>query len=298
MELRQLRYLLVITEEQNFTRAAERLFITQPALTQQIQKLEQEVGSRLLDRSLRQIRLTPAGEILVHHARQIMQELAEASIALHELNGLQRGIITIGTVQTVNHYLLPTALAEFANRYPAIQLRVEERSADEIEAGVAEGHFQIGIAFVPALDAELETELLFEEDLVLIVGMNHPLAVYKTLPVANLNGLPLVHFPTGFCTRRLWEAAQQQAGIHTPISIEMNTVDGILSTIQRSGMATILPRLALHNTLSDAVRSIQLTDPTPRRGLGLLWRRGGYRCTATQAFAEVLKSSIGYLLST
>src|SRR5690606_13404805 len=105
MELRQLQYLVAIVQEANFTRASEKVFVSQSALSQQIQALEQEVGTVLLDRSRRGVRLTAAGEILYHHAQRMFLELAQAKIAIHELEGLQRGELHVGVVQTVNDYL-------------------------------------------------------------------------------------------------------------------------------------------------------------------------------------------------
>src|SRR5688500_7403896 len=124
MELRQLRYLLAVVEEANFTRASEKVFVSQSALSQQIQALEQEIGTVLLDRSKRGVRLTAAGEILRHHAQRIFLELEQAQTAIQELEGLQRGELRIGVVQTVNAYLLPSLVTAFLGRYPDIKLSI------------------------------------------------------------------------------------------------------------------------------------------------------------------------------
>src|SRR5690606_17870911 len=139
MELRQLRYLLAIAETGNFTRAAETVFVSQSALSQQIQSMEQEIGTVLLDRSRTGVRLTAAGEILCHHARQMLRELDEAKVAIEELEGLRRGELRIGVVQTVNAYLMPVIATAFNQRYPDIRLSIEELAADDIEAGLEQG---------------------------------------------------------------------------------------------------------------------------------------------------------------
>lgn len=288
MELHQLNYLLAVAESQNFTRAAEKLYISQPALTQQINKLEQEIGTILFDRTHR--RLTASGEILCHHARRVFSELDEARVALSEIQGLQRGTLTIGTVQTVNDYLIPQAVARFASHYPAIKISVEQLASDEVEQGVAEGHFQIGLGFVPALNPAIETELLFEENFVLVVAPSHPLAAYRVLQVMEVDGLEVVQFPNGFCTRRLWESAENIANIRTRIVIEMNTIDGIVSAVAQTQLAAILPNLALHNR--PQLVGIPLQNPTPRRGVGILRRKGGYHCAASTAFAQIIRDLI------
>jgi len=176
MELRQLRYLLVVADEANFTRAAEKVFVSQSALSQQIQSLEQDVGTVLLDRSKRGVRLTAAGEILYRHARRVFLELEQMEIALQELEGLQRGELRVGVVQTVNDYLMPSLLTAFTAHYPRVTLSIDELSSDEIEARLEAGELQIGLGFAPPTNLHIEAEILFDEHLVLIVRDDHPLA--------------------------------------------------------------------------------------------------------------------------
>lgn len=288
MELRQLRYLLTIAEENNFTRAAEKLFITQPALSQQIQKLEEELDAVLLDRANRQIRLTDAGEVLVHHARRIVNEVETAKLALSELDGLQRGVLRIGTVQTVNAYLMPQVVAAFTAAYPAIQVRVEELPAGAIETGLHAGDLDAGIGFIPVTHDDIEGESLFEEELVLIVSNAHPLADRDMIEVAALEGQALALLPNTFCTRRLWDAAANEAEICYRASLEMNTVGALLTAVQRAPLATVLPALALNDQTALNLHAISLLHPTPRRTVGLLWSRGGYRTSAARAFAGLM----------
>lgn len=287
MELRQLRYLCAVVEERNFTRAAEKLYVSQSALSQQIQSLEREVGTILVDRSRNGAHLTPAGEVLVHSARRILQELDGARLAIDELAGLQRGKLTIGTVQTVNAYLMPSVIAAYVGAYPGIQLSVLEWSADEIERGVEQGRVDIGIGFLPTVEPSLDFELLFEEALVLVVPRDHPLAQQDAISLAALDGIRLVMFSTAFCTRRLWDDYAAQAGIITPVPLELNTVAGLLATVHQLGMPTILPELALMNQTE--LVGVRLINPTPVRQIGLLTRRGGYQSAAARAFGEVVR---------
>lgn len=295
MELRQLRYLVTIAEEENYTRAAERLYVSQPALSQQIQKLEQEVGTQLLERGNRRIQLTAAGEIMVNHAQRVFHELESATVALNDLQGLKRGSLTIGTVQTVNEYLLPYVIAQFTLAHPSIQISVEQCSSDEIENGLESGRFQVGIGFVPAISNDIETELLFEEDLVLITHHSHPLARFDSIPLRQLHEIEMMQFPQGFCTRRLWEKYSNEIGITSRIIVEMNTIDSILAAVAHAKFATVLPRLAYKNFADDDLRMIPITDPTPKRGIGILWRKNGYRCVTSTAFASILHQTVNQL---
>jgi LysR family cyn operon transcriptional activator len=290
MELRQLKYLLAIAEESNFTRAAEKLFISQSALSQQIQVLEQEVGTTLLDRSSRRgagVRLTAAGEILLHHAGRIFGELEQAQTAIRELEGLQRGDLRIGVVQTVNDYLMPSIATAFATAHPNIRLSIEELSSDEIEARLDTGELQVGLSFLPASNPGISTERLFEEKLVLIVRGDHPLASHAEVAVAALDQMPLVMLSNTFCTRRLWEENARLTSAVPRVVMEMNTVSSILAVVEKTGLATVLPRLTLQPERSTRLVSLDLHNPSPSRQVGLLWHSNSYLCSASRAFIQV-----------
>ncbi|HYF62194.1 MAG TPA: transcriptional regulator CynR [Herpetosiphonaceae bacterium] len=289
MELRQLRYFLAVAEEGHFTRAASRLYVSQPNLSQQIRQLEDELGATLIDRSGRQARLTAAGEVLARHARRVLSELDDARLAIDELAGLRRGALALGAVQTVNGYLLPEAVAAFTARYPGISLRVEERSAGEIECGVADGALQLGIGFAPAGSPDVEAEHLYHEELALIVPAGHPWSGREYLAVGELDEAPMVLLGPDFCTRRLWEESARGAGIRPRVSLEMNTISGILAAVRQTASVTALPPQTLAAKGADGLVAVPLRDPTPRRAVGLLYRRGGYRCAASQAFSALLR---------
>lgn len=289
MELRQLRYLVAVVEEANFTRASERLFVTQSALSQQIQALEQSVGTPLLDRSKRGVRLTEAGKILHQHAQKIFLEIEQAAVAIRELEGLGRGELKIGAVQTVNHYLLPTLLTAFTQRYPQIRLSIEELSTDDIENRLAAGTLQLGLGFTPTTHPKIQSSPLFEERLVLIVRTDHPLAHQRQVRVGELDQLPLVMLSHTFCTRRLWEESAQLATAQPQIVMEMNTVSSLLAVVERTGLACVLPALALRESAGQSLVSVDLYDPIPSRQVGVLWNRETYLCAASQAFMAMTK---------
>jgi len=289
MELRQLRYLLAIAEEANFTRASEKVFVSQSALSQQIQALEQEVGTVLLDRSKRGVRLTAAGEILHHHAQRIFWELEQAKVAMQELEGLQRGELHVGVVQTVNDYLMPALVTQFAEQYPQIRLLIDELSSDEIEIRLENGELQVGLSFVPISNLSIESESLFEERLVLIVRDDHPFADQTMIPVQSLDKMPMVMLSNTFCTRRLWEENAQLASAQPQIVMEMNTVSSILAVVEKTGLATVLPKLTVAEKRFDHLVGLDLHDPTPSRQVGLLWHRENYLCSASRAFIAIAK---------
>lgn len=288
MELRQLRYLLAVADEENFTRASEKLFISQSALSQQIQALEQDVGTILVNRSKRGITLTDAGALLYQHARRALSEIEAAQTAINEMNGLLRGELHIGVVQTVNDYLMPSVVTQFTSQYPSIKLSISELSADEIEVSLDAGELHVGIGFHPPTNPAIQSQILMEEELVLVVRDDHALASCNSLAVKELEGLPMIMLSQSFCTRRLWEDNARLAGAQPIINLELNTVSSILSAVLKTGLATILPQLTLYEERSRQLKQIILTDPQPSREVALLWHSDRYICSASQTFIQIV----------
>lgn len=289
MEFRHLRYFLAVADALHFTKAAEGLPVSQPALSAQIKQLEQEVGVPLFDRVGRSVQLTRAGSIFREHARRALREIELAQVAIAEEEGLQRGTLTVGVVQTVNAYLVPEIVGRFSTLHPNMALRLDELSGPDIEAGVSSGLLDVGIGFVPVVSDHLEAQPLFEEDFVLVVASRHRFAKRRQLSLADLAEEPLVLLPGIFCTRRLLNASFERAEIHPKIIAEMNSIEGILATVRTSRLATVLPRLSLGLERTHGLRGISLKRPTTRRGIGLLWKKGGYRSAATRALADQVR---------
>ncbi len=293
MEFRHLRYFLAVADELHFTKAAEGLPVSQPALSAQIKQLEQEVGVPLFDRVGRSVQLTRAGSIFREHARRALREMELAQVAIAEEEGLQRGTLTVGVVQTVNAYLIPDIVGRFSTLHPLISLKLDELSGPDIEAGVKSGSLEVGIGFVPVASDRIESQPLFEEDFVLVASPRHRLAKRRYLSLSSLAKESLILLPTVFCTRRLLDACFEQAGVRPKIIVEMNSIEGILATVRTSNLATVLPRLSLGLVPNRALRGILLKNPTPRRGVGLLWKKGGYRSGAAKALADQVRAVVG-----
>jgi LysR family transcriptional regulator, cyn operon transcriptional activator len=290
MELRQLHYLLAIVDEGNFTRASEKLFVSQPALSQQIRLLEEEIGTTLLHRAGRQIRLTGAGELLCFHLRRMFGELDAGLEAVRELEGVQRGTLKLGVVQTVNTYLMPKLIAEYRQQYPGIEVQIDELPDPEIIEKLDNGELFLGIGFLPATNPNIEGKVLFDEELVLIAPTSHKISQLQAIAVADLSNYPMVLLSKNFCTRRLWDDCAAQAKIQPHILAEMNSINGILATLPHLDAATVLPKLALDKTTNPKLAAINLYEPTPTRSVGLLWRKNSYLCPASRAFKQLVTS--------
>ncbi len=292
MEFRHLRYFLAVADALHFTKAAEGLPVSQPALSAQVKQLEQEVGVPLFDRVGRSVQLTRAGEIFREHARRALREMELAQVAIAEAEGLQSGTLAVGVVQTVNAYLVPEIVSRFSSLHPHVALRLDELSGPDIESGVKSGLLDVGIGFVPVTSERLESQTMFEEDFVLITSPRHRLSKRRILSLSALGDEPLILLPGIFCTRRLLNASFAKAGIQPNIIVEMNSIEGILATVRTSKLATILPRLSLGLDRNRALRGIPLRHPTPRRAVGLLWKKGGYHSGAVRALADQVRAVV------
>lgn len=290
MELRQLKYLLSIAEEGTFTAAAEKLYISQSALSQQVKSMEEELGVPLFDRSRNRLRFTQAGELLRSRAQRIVKEVDKAKTAIDELEDLCRGSLTIGVVQTVNAYLIPQVVSAFTTQYPKVQLKIEELPAPQIEQQIHNHELDLGISFIPTEHTDLEFDAIFEEELLLMTHSRHPLSARSHIELKELHEQNLILLSRDYCTRRIWDDCAKKAEINPNIQIEMNTIGAILSTLQGNTTAvTILPALNMGLKAADGLSFIKLKNPTPKRTVGLLWRNGGYRSMAAQKFADILQ---------
>ncbi|NOS76873.1 MAG: transcriptional regulator CynR [Nitrospira sp.] len=290
MELRHIRYFLAVADALHFTKAADRMHVSQPALSAQIKQLEQEVGVPLFDRLGRSVQLTRAGAIFREHATNVLRELETAQSAIAEAEGLHRGALTIGVLQTVNAYVMPEVVTRFVARYSHIAIKLEELSGQDIERRVCDGQLDVGVGFDPPASDKLECQPLFEEDMVLITARRHRLAKHRHRTLAELRDEPLALLSTDFSARRLIDDSFRKAQVRPNIAVESNSIEGILATVRAGQLTTILPRLAMGSGGDATLQMVFLTNPTPTRGVGLLWKKGGYRSAVVLALAEQVKS--------
>ena len=287
---RSLRYLLAVAEHHNFTRAAEALYVSQPTLSQQIKQLEESLEVQLLDRSGRTVQLTSAGEVYLRHARRALGELDAGKRAIHELQDLSRGSLRLG-MTPITEYLAVPLLDSFNTRFPGITVSSLEMSQDEIEASIAEGNIDIGVAFTNALSSEarssdIETHILFVETLNLAVGERHPWAQQEgPLDAQDLEQEPLVLLNSNFALRRHVDLYCLEHDITPRIAMETNSLSAIVEIVRLGRLATILP-----DTIACAqhgLRPVMLLPELPHHTITMICRKGAYKSPACQAFAEL-----------
>jgi DNA-binding transcriptional LysR family regulator len=294
MDLRQLRYLVALAEERHFTRAATREHIAQPALSQQIKRLEEEVGLTLVERSTRQVTITDAGELLVARARRILAEVEAARAELESLKGVESGRVTVGTMHTMGPVDVSLVLAIFHERHPAVELTVREQSSEELAAMLRDD--ELDLAFLSVTE-QLESEglglhQLVSEELVAVLPANHRYARRRRLPMAELEGEEFISFREGARLRELLESAGRHAGFQPKIKLESNESGRIRRLVARGMGVAILPRSDAIAPGAD-VAVVALIEPSLSRDITLAWRQDRRHPPAVTAFLELARETFG-----
>lgn len=283
MDLQQLRSFAAVARHRHFTRAAAELHIGQPAVSQHVRRLEDELGVRLLSRTTRAVELTEAGRLLLARTERSLAELDAGLAELDELKGLLRGRLTIGAMQWLDPYDLAGALATFHARHPAIDIRVVEQVASSMLGAVQAD--ELDVAFVPietGLPEGLSWELLFEDELVLVVAPDHPLAKRAQVRLAALRDEPFVFLREGTGLRRAVEDAAAAAGFEPNARFETNELSRVLALVAR-GLGVSAVSRAVAEAAGNQLVAVRLR-PALRRRVGLVWRAGRRPTPAANAF--------------
>jgi LysR family transcriptional regulator, cyn operon transcriptional activator len=287
IKYRQLQYFLAAAESLHFSKAAEKLFVTQPTLSHQLAELEAQLDTALFDRSGKAVRLTQAGELFRAYAKRSIDAIEAGCSALAELEGLQRGELSIGVNQTFLYRLMPPIISEFIERHPAVRLHVDEMTATEIERHLADGVLDLGIAFAPSVLEDTELEPILEERLLLVARHDHPLATRTQVRMAELRDVALVLLNREYSTRQLLEEYMAQAGVTPTVACETNTVELMRGLAGSSPLAAIMPESSVDKAPHLCV--LPLVDPVPVRTSALLWSRHKFRTLAAKTFAQLVR---------
>ncbi len=289
MELRHLRYFLAVADTRSFTRAAERLHVTQPTLSHQIKQLESMVGTVLFDRSTKEVELTDAGRLFKPYCERVLKEIDASALAISELEGLMRGTLRMAVFHSFSHSMLPPIMSEFALRYPGVHVITRLVPRLDMERELINAELDMAVAYAAGDNDQIVAEPLFEEELVLVVGSKCPQAGRKSLPMRELAKLPLVLLTPEFGARQFVDRFFSETGQHPHVVLEMNAIDPILATTRNSGLATVLSAGAILD--ASGLHIVRLTDPAPKRMVGILWRRNGHRSAAALRMAEMIRAA-------
>jgi DNA-binding transcriptional LysR family regulator len=294
MELRQLRYLVALAEERHFTRAAAREHIAQPALSQQIRRLEEEVGVALVQRTTRRVAITDAGELLVARARRILAEVDAAHSELQGLRGMNTGHVTVGAIHTMGPVDVSLALAIFHERHPGVEFTVLEGSSEELAEMVRVD--ELDLAFLSVTERieshGLGLHQLVVEELVVALPQDHRLAGRRRVRMAELSDDEFISFRPGARLREILETAGRHAGYAPRVKLESNESPRIRRLVARGLGVAILPRSDVEGP-GAAIAVAALAEPTLTRDITIAWREGRRLTPAAAEFLALARETFG-----
>jgi DNA-binding transcriptional LysR family regulator len=290
MDLRQLGYLVALADELNFTRAAAREHIAQPAMSQQIRRLEKAVGLALVERSTRHVKITPAGELLVARARRILAELDAAETELQALRGVRTGHVSVGAMHTMGPIDLSLVLAIFHERHPEVELTVREMSSEELAEMLRVD--ELDLAFLSVTERieshGLGLHQLVSEELMVVLPRDHRLGGRDTVRMAELEHEQFVSYRNGARLRELLVSAGQHAGFEPQVKLESNESLRIRRLVARGMGVAILPRSDAESPGAE-VAVATLIEPSLSRDITLAWRESRRHPPAAAEFIALAR---------
>jgi LysR family hydrogen peroxide-inducible transcriptional activator len=290
--IRQLEYLVALAETENFGRAAEQCFVTQPALSAQMAQLEKTLGIDLIERG-RKATLTPAGEAAVARAREILEDLRRLRDETGSFLSPLTGRIRLGALPTVAPYLLPSAMPALRQAYPRMQLELHEAPARELAAAFASGSMDLLLTTLGEDLGPTEEWKIMEDPFLLLAPESHPLHTRRSLAQADLVGQPLLLLEGGHgLNPQILEACALRAGPNASDfrASSLRTLVGMVA----SGIGiTLMPELAADAEVREGsgLKLSRFETPEPKREIGLVWRRGAIRSRDYRVLGQALKKS-------
>jgi len=301
MTITQLKYVLAVAEHQNFTRAAQKTFVTQPTLSMQIQKLEDELDILIFDRSKKPIELTEIGSKIVHQARNIVNEANRITDIVDQQKGYIGGEFKLGVIPTVMPTLLPMFLTNFINKYPKVRLKIEELNTNQIIEKLEEGHLDAAIAATPLENPTIKERPLYYEPFVAYVPNNHRLNSKEILETTDLDMQDMLVLEDGHCFRDgvINLCATPRNRNNEKFSLESGSFETLVKLANEGLGMTLLPYL---HTLDIPVKEQELfksfKEPSPAREISIIYHKSELKIQIIEALrstiAGVIKGAIAF----
>jgi LysR family hydrogen peroxide-inducible transcriptional activator len=289
MELHQLRYFLAVARFHSFTRAAEHEHVAQPSLSQQIRKLENELGAPLFDRLGRRIRLTALGERFLEHARRVLADLEGARRDVDEMLGLGRGRVSIGVIPTVAPFLLPPALARSAREFPKVSISVREDLTNSLLRQLAEGEIDLALLSLPVKGPEFVAEPLLADRMLLAVPSKHHLwRQRRRVALRDVARESFLLLKDGHCFRDDVLELCKASRMNPHVVFEGGQFDTLVAMVAAGAGVTLLPEMARRHYRHAGVRLLDFLPPQPARTIGVVRAKDKFQTEAARAFLDAL----------
>lgn len=288
MEFHQLRYVCAIADTGSFSRAAERCQVAQPSLSQQVLKLEEDLGAKLFDRLGRSVRVTEAGRAFIPYARAILEQMDVARSSVAAKNADLRGSIAVGVIPTVAPYLMPTYTTAFAKKYPDAKLRIVEETTSVLVEGLRDLSIDVAILALPLRHKDLEVFPIRTEPLFAVLKRDDPRAHAKSLALKDLRGESFVMLRDGHCFRDLSVRACTHARITPNIAFESGQFSSLLGMVAAGVGVSLIPEMAIDRNVG--CRYVPLSDTQATRTIVGAVVRGRSFNRVQRAFVYELRS--------
>jgi len=289
MEIYQLQYFIKTAEVLHFTKAAELCFVTQSGLSQQIKKLEEELGLPLFKRIGKKVQLTEAGSVFLIHAKKVVENVENGKQAIEDLNEMIGGELRIGVTYIFGLLILPVVNA-FAKKYQNLKIIVEYGTTEVLEQKLLDN--ELDLVFVISsheIKMPIQKVPLFTSNMVMVVSRNHALANLDKIAFKKIEEIPLILPGKGSNSREYVEELFKKFNMKPKISIELQSIHALLQMVENSDWATIVAEMALKDW--DSLKAIQITGISTKRDSYML-TMGGYQKKAVKLFMEEFKKSI------
>lgn len=295
MTITQLQYVLAVAEHHNFTVAAEKSFVTQPTLSMQIQKLEDELGVQVFDRSKKPIQLTEVGKKIVEQARNIVNESHRIKDIVDQQNGFVGGEFKLGIIPTITPTLLPMFLKNFINKYPKINLRIEEQNTETILQNIQEGHLDAAIAATPLEKENIKERVLYYEPFAAYVPQGHPLFKKEKITINDINTEELLLLEDGHCFRNnvINLCRNKNKLKDDKFFLETGSFETMIKLADEGLGMTLLPYLHTLDIADKQKSQIRyFEEPTPAREVSLIYHKSELKAHIIEALRDVIASVV------
>ena len=295
MTITQLLYVLAVAEHQNFTKAAEKCFVTQPTLSMQIQKLEDQLGVQVFDRTKKPIKLTEVGNKIVDQAKKIVEEANRINDIVDQQKGFIGGEFRLGIIPTVMPTLLPMFLKTFIKRYPKVKLIIEELTTEEIIQRIKDGHLDAAIAATPLKQDQIKERVLFYEPFVGYVPKNHRLTSKLKLEISDLDINEMLLLEDGHCFRdgvlNLCKAVNSQSS--EEFQLESGSIEMLIKLANEGMGMTLLPFLhTLDLKINEKDNLYFFNEPSPAREVSLIYPKNELKIQITESLHKTISGII------
>ena len=291
MNLRDLKYLVALADLRHFGKAAEACFVSQPTLSTQIRKLEDELGVALVERAPRKVMLTAVGQDVVQRARRIVADVEQMKEAARRSRDPESGSLRLGVFPTLGPYLLPHVVPQLRERFPQLELLLVEEKSDVLLQSLREGKLDAALLALPVHDEQLHAEFLFEEPFVFAAPVRHPLAAQDSLAMSQISDETLLLLEDGHCLRDQALDVCRLSGAQEKSGFRATSLETLRQMVAAGVGVTLLPALAVHEPIAQSpnIRLLPFRDPPPSRQIALVWRKS----SATDEFLRRLAEAIG-----